>query len=314
MENPQTTSTDTNIKTQSDTDGFNIPVSTAPSPMVSDFKPPVTSSSDSLANPKPQSDSSNIPTSDSTFSTPISNPLPSFDIDKGSSTISDSTDQSKSKLSAPIHGQNYGGKGSKTMTMILGLIILLVIVGGIYGVYSWQHSKVVATETMNSALNSQVSSLQTQLTSAQKNLASAQAALNSNVINIAALGFSLNVPNSLKDLTVATKANPTKLTVNGASVTPTEVTLSSTSLATLDSACSTANAALGTISKTTGTYPTAPTATNSSGTLVEQFSTYYLAYSAPTACSKITATNSTQTTLVNTLKSALIQANITVAQ
>jgi hypothetical protein len=227
--------------------------------------------------------------------------------------MSDS-DQSNSKLSAPIHGQNYGNKGSKTMTIVLAIIILLVIIGGIYGVYSWQHGKVTTANKLNSALNLEVSSLQTQVNSANKNLATAQAALNNNVIDVNALGISVNVPSTVKDLTLATKTNPTKLTVSGASVTPTEVNLSSTSLVALDSACSTANGALGVLSKTTGVYPTSPTSTNSSGTLVEQFSGYYIAYSAPAACSKTASTNTTQTSLVTDLQSALIKSNITVLQ
>jgi len=251
-----------------------------------------------------------MPSMDSTFSKASSSPLPDLDMDH---QMSDS-DQSKPKLSAPIHGQNYGNKGSKTMTIVLAVIILLVIVGGIYGVYSWQHGKVTTTNKLNSALNLEVSSLQTQVNSANKNLAAAQAALNSNIIDVNALGISVNVPSSIKDLTIATKTNPTKLTVGTASVTPIEVNLSSTSLATLDSACSTANGALGVLSKTSGTYPTTPTSTNSSGTLVEQFSGYYIAYSTPAACSKIAATNTTQTTLVTDLQSALTKTNIVVLQ
>ncbi len=220
--------------------------------------------------------------------------------------------QPKPKLSAPINGQNYGSKGSKAMTTILGIIIVLLIVGGIYGVYSWQHKKVTQANSANATLNYQIASLQNQLNTANKSLAAAQAALSNSTINISALGLSLTVPSSLKDLTMATNAAPAKLTVNGASVTPTEVNLSSTSLTALDSACSADKAALGILSKTAGQYPTAPTATNSSGTLIEQFTNYYLAYSAPNACAKVASTNTAQTSLVNDLKSTLVKANITV--
>ena len=116
------------------------------------------------------------------------------------------------------------------------------------------------------------------------------------------------------DITLAAKTNPTKLTVNGVSVTPTEVNLSSTSLAALDPACSTANGALGVLSKTSGQYPTTATATNSSGTLVEQFTTYYLAYSAPAACSKTASTNTVQSTSVSELQATLIKSNITLTE
>ena len=219
------------------------------------------------------------------------------------------------KLSAPIHNQNYsGGKGSKTMTMIIGVIILVLIIGCVYGVYSWQHSKVTKLESTNSALTTTTSSLEAQLNSADKNLTADQAIIDSNTVSVPTLGFSLSVPSALKDLTVAAKTNPTKLTVNGVSVTPTEVNLSSTSLAALDSACSTANGALGVLSKTSGQYPTTPTATNSSGTLVEQFTTYYLAYSTPAACSKTASVNTQQSSLVSELQATLIKSNITLIE
>lgn len=313
MENSTTPTSNTNPKNQSDTDGFNIPVSssnpTTPAPTVTDFTTPSSSSSSSLFNP---------PTSSSTFdSSPMptsSSPLPSMDSSKDSLKNSTPTNP---KLSAPIHGQNYKGNGSKTMSLIIGLVILILIVGCVYGVYSWQHSKVTKAESTNSALSTEVTNLQTQLNSAQKNLAAAQASLDNSTVDVSQLGFSITVPNALKDLTFASVANPTKLTVNGASVTPTEVDVSSTSLAALDPACSTANGALGVLSKTTGQYPTTPTTTNASGTtLIEQFTTYYLAYNTPTTtCSKTASVNATQTTLVDDLKTALgNKSNIIVSQ
>jgi len=224
-------------------------------------------------------------------------------------------DPMRPKLSAPIHGQNYsGGKGSRTMTMIIGLIILVLIIGCVYGVYSWQHSKLTKQETANTTLSTTVTSLESQLNNADKTITADQALIDSNTISIPTLGFSLSVPSSLKDVTVAAKTNPTKLTVSGASVTPTEVNLSSTSLAALDPACSTANGALGILSKTSGQYPTTATTTNSSGTLVEQFTTYYLAYSAPAACSKTTSTNTIQSSSVSELQATLIKSNITLTE
>jgi hypothetical protein len=315
MENSQIVSPNTDSKNKSDMDSFNIPVSTTPAtstPTVSDF----TSSSVSPSNPSFDSIApSSNQSSPSMSSTPPSSdfgPIPGLNMDRADPRKPELMTQPKSKLSAPIHGQNYGDKGSKIMSMVLALIVLLLIIGGIYGVYDWQHRKVTQADNVNTALNSEVSSLQTQLNTANKSLATAKAALNNSSINVSALGISLSVPTSLKDLTMATNTTPTKLTVNGASVTPIEVNLSSTSLATLDSACSTAKAALGVLSKTTGQYPATPTASNSSGTLIEQFSSYYLAYSVPVACSKVASTNATQTSLVNNLIAALTKTNITV--
>ncbi|HUY53161.1 MAG TPA: hypothetical protein VMV24_01130 [Candidatus Dormibacteraeota bacterium] len=314
MENPQIISPDISNKNSSDTDSFNVPVSTSSTtttPTVSDFTSSSVGSSSSSFGPLSSSDDSNSPVVDPvTSSTP--NPIPGLDMNRSATEKSEPLVQPKSKLSAPIKSQNYSAKGPKALTTILGVIIVLLIIGGIYGVYSWQHKKVTQADSANATLNYQISNLQSQLSTANKNLATAQAALNNSTIDISALSVSLVVPPTLKDLTVATNATPAKLTVNGASVTPVEVNLSSTSLTTLDSACSAAQGALGKLSKTAGQYPTTPTATNSSGTLVEQFSSYYLAYSAPSACSKVASTNTTQMSLVNDLKSTLVKANITV--
>jgi len=302
MENTSPTTPNTNVKSTSDTDGFSVPVSTSPAPTVTDFTAPSSSSSNPLFGSSASSglDSSSMPSS--------SSPLPSMDKDKNNDSMGP-------KLSAPIHNQNYsGGKGSKTMTMVIGVIIIILIIGCVYGVYSWQHSKVTKLESTNSALTTTANSLEAQLNSADKNLTADQAIIDSNTVSVSTLGFSLSVPSSLKDLTLAAKANPTKLTVNGASVTPTEVNLSSTSLVALDSACSIANGALGVLSKTSGQYPTTATAANSSGTLVEQFTTYYLAYSAPAACSKTASVNTTQSSLVSELQATLIKSNITLTE
>jgi len=310
MENTSPTNLNINTKTTSDTDGFSIPVtstSPTPAPTVTDFSTPSGSSSGSLFDsPTTSTGFGSGPMSNS------SNPLPSMNTSK---TDFKSSTPDNPKLSAPIHGQNYSGvKSPKSMTTILGIVILVIVIGCIYGVYSWQHSKVSSLETKNSSLTAATTILEAQLNNADKNLTADQAIIDSNTVSVPTLGFSLSVPSTLKDLTVAAKTNPTKLTVGGASVTPTEVNLSSTSLVALDSACSTANGALGVLSKTTGQYPTAPTASNSSGTLVEQFTTYYLAYSAPTACSKTATVNTQQSSLVSELQATLIRSNITLTE
>jgi len=307
MENSSPTSLNTNTKTTSDTDGFSIPVSTnSPSPTttisptVTDFSSPSSSSSDSLFN---------TPPSPSSFG---SGPMSSLDTNKDSSK---SQSPVNPKLSAPIHGQNYSSrKNSKSRSMALGVVLVVILLVCVYGVYSWQHSKVTKLTTSNSTLSTTVTSLEAQLNNADKNLTADQAIIDSNTVSVPTLGFSLSVPSSLKDLTIAPKANPTKITVNNASVTPTEVNLSSTSLAALDSACSTANGALGVLSKTSGQYPTSPTSANSSGTIVEQFTTYYIAYTPPTACSKTASVNTSQSSLVSELQATLIRSNITLTE
>ena len=319
MENTPTTIDNTNIKTQDNTDGFNIPVSTSSSPaassapIVSDFKP--ASSSPSTSDVKPVDTSApkidEQPADETTAANTPSEPAASFDFDKMNSPSSEPTKEFKPKLSAPIRAQNYSNKGSKFLTFLLVIILVAVIVGGIYGVYNWQHSSVTQLTTENQSLSAQLAAKESQLSAVQKQLAAAQPT-QTTTIDFSALGISLSVPSALKDITTETKANPTKLAVAGASVTPTEINLSSTTLVALDSSCSTSNAALGVLSKTSGTYPSSPTATNSSGTLVEQFSGYYIAYTAPLACSKVSSTISTQTTLVKALQASLIKANITV--
>ena len=289
-----------------DTDGFNIPVSTPPTtvtPTVSDF------TSSSVKSSSPSFGGLASAPIDST--PPTTNPIPGLDMHRDQPTMPEN-DLTQPKLSAPIHGQNYSNKSSKSMTIILAVVIILLVIGGVYGVYSWQQKKVTQANNLNTSLSAEVASLQAELSTVNKNLATARATLANPAINFTTLGISLSVPPSLRDLTSTPNTNPTKLTVNGASVTPTEVNLSSTSLATLDNACSTASGALGILSKTTGQYPATPTTTNSSGTLVEQFSSYYIAYSAPVACSKTASTNTTQTSLVSDLKAALTKANITV--
>jgi hypothetical protein len=326
MDNIPSDKSDSNTNVTGNSEGFSIPVSTStaspspdssnPAPFVSDFK------STSIAPSVPTTQNGELPNESKVpelntetktdTSVPTTGSDTNLDFDKSATTATpiEPMLESKPKLSAPIRAQNYSNKGSRVMTFILIIILILVVVGGVYGVYQWQHNSVAQLTSENTALNAQLSTVQSELKAAQK-LAATPPATNT-VIDFSAIGISVNLPSSLSSLTMATKVNPTKLTVNGASVTPTEVNLSTSTLSSLDSACSTANAALGVISKTSGTYPTSPTSTNSSGTLVEQFSGYYIAYSAPLACSKVASTNTTQTTLVKDLETALVKANISV--
>jgi hypothetical protein len=296
MENDNKTTPNTDM--QNSNEGFSIPVNSSPAPKVSDF-----TSSTNFSTPTPfLTEPTKMPAA-----TPVTNAPADLSSDKQN----DPMHQVKPNLSAPIHGPSFNKEKSKILTIVLGLIILLVVVGGVYGIYSWQHSKVNTLTSDNTALSADVTSLQSQLSSTNQKLALLEStATTSSTIKFTTLGISISLPSALKDLVFTDNASPAKLTVNGASVTPISVNLSSASLTNLDSACSTANAALGVLSKTTGTYPATPTTANSSGTLIKQYSTYYIAYTSPAACSKTTTTNTTQSSLVSDLKTAL--NNITV--
>lgn len=193
-------------------------------------------------------------------------------------------------LSTPIMSGDLKPKRARLMSLVLVLVAIIILIGGGYELYSWQHKKVTSLNTQVQSLNLQVSTLQSQLTAAK--LAASSATVQ-NVFKITELGVQFKVPTILADLTYA--ANTQKTVVN----------VSSQTLTVLDAAC-TANAttgkALGNISKVTGQFPTTPTTTT---TLVKQFPTFYIAYtSSPSACSTVAQVNSLSATLVADLKTA----------
>lgn len=332
MDNTTPNKDDSN--TTGNSEGFSIPVSTSgptitpnAAPFVSDFKstsiaPSSPAVKDNVTNSAPDNimATGSVPSdSAKTENLQPNNPTADSNLDSNKTPANSMPPMAsdtvvKPKLSAPIRAQNYSDKGSRLMTIVLVILLALVVVGGVYGVYGWQHNKVTQLTSENSALNAQLSTVQNELKAAQK-LATTPPTTpraTSTSISFSALGISLNLPNNtLANITMQTNPTPTKLIVNGASVSPIEVKLSTLELSSLDGACSTANAALGVISKTPGTYPTSPTSANSSGSLIEQFSGYYIAYSAPLACSKTASVNTAQTALVKDLESALVSTNIT---
>lgn len=199
-------------------------------------------------------------------------------------------------LSAPAGkvSSGSGGKGkSKLMPVLLTILIIIIFVGGIYGVYAWQHSKVTSLTSQVNTLNSQVNSLNKEVskqTSVSITTPSTSATTASTtVFKIPELGIQFTVPSTLADLTYA--ANSAGTVAN----------LSTQTLTDLDAAC-TANAttglALGNVSKTTGQFKT-----TAGVTLIKQYPTYYISYTAaPSACSKDAETNALTTTLTTQLK------------
>ena len=124
-----------------------------------------------------------------------------------------------------------------------------------------------------------------------------------NIVKIPELGVQFTVPDGLKDM--AYKVSGNDLTAY----------LSTKALNTAEGGkcdITTASAAkgsvppLGFLVKTTGQYPASPTSENASGTLVKQFSTYYIAHrSAGMSCFSETATIETVTGLNAQLTTAL---------
>jgi len=161
--------------------------------------------------------------------------------------------------------KNEQGLGAVEV-MLVGVVTAMIIVVG-WLIYNDNHKKPTASTT--TAL--------TQSTS---------------LFKIPQLGIEFTVPSSLKDIVYV--VNPSRTLSTGQKVQ--SVTLSTESITKLNVSCSdTGNSPpLGTVSKTTGRYPTNPDATlnNASGGLVKQFPSYYIAWNSPqAACSSIMSVN-----------------------
>ena len=129
----------------------------------------------------------------------------------------------------------------------------------------------------------------------------AAAATDQNIVKITELGIQITVPDSLKDLAYRTRTtNSTSLTAD----------FSTQTLIGKDANCgddgTSETPPLGALSKTSGQYPTNPTIENTNGSLVKQFSTYYIGYSSPQAvCSNDDAVNKLAGDDLTAFKSAL---------
>lgn len=219
------------------------------------------------------------------------------------STATKETEILKPGLSANAPSSKPKKNKNSLMTLGLSALVIIVFIGGLYYVYSWQHKKVDNLTTQVSGLNSQGQTDQQQINKYKSELASAnstktssnttsQAQVNSQYLfKISQLGVELTLPATLADITY--QANSSNTSVN----------LSTTNLNDLDSGCvdnTTKGSALGDISKVSGQF-TAKTGT----TLIKQYTSDYIVYTAPTStCSNVTQVNSLVTTLETALKTS----------
>lgn len=191
-------------------------------------------------------------------------------------------------------GQTGGGKGKKVLLVVIFLVVLAAVA---YGVYYWQHQRVNKLASQNDGYSQQIADLQKQVSQLKADNSKKAPPANQNIIKVKELGIQLTVPDSLKDLTYVTKTGSSdgKITI--------AATFTTRSLLTKDTNCTAARGPIGTISKVTGTYPTNPT--ESDGTLIKQFSNFYVSYShSQSSCS---AEGNTTANLLQTGQSADLQ-------
>lgn len=132
---------------------------------------------------------------------------------------------------------------------------------------------------------------------------------NQNIEEIPELGITINVPDSIKDLSYAISNVQLK---NGQNATL--AMFSTTSLAQLDPRCSVSSGPLGSLEKVSGQYPTSdPYAELNYGRLIKQFSTYYISAGFPqSACSGAPAVQNSQSTDENNFTSSISNSLATV--
>lgn len=169
-------------------------------------------------------------------------------------------------------------KGLK-ITGVIFLALLLLGASG-FGVYTWMQNTQLKTDLSGrdgkiDDLNKQV----TKLTADNKTASQTQQTdTTGNTLKITELGISITLPDAAKDATYSYAGKTTS-----AGVDRSTVTLSTKTLTDFDVACSSFGGAppLGTLNKVTGQYPKDANAQTTSGTLIKQFSGYYIVYSSP---------------------------------
>jgi type II secretory pathway pseudopilin PulG len=182
--------------------------------------------------------------------------------------------------------------GFTVVEVLLTLILIaLIVLIGLY-VYS-NHKTTNKTSTTNPT------------TSTTKTSSSSTTISNQDVIKISELGIEITVPNSIKDLTY--QLQPTVTLANG--VTATYAYFSTMSLTRADSGCSDSNGPLGSLERAAGQYPGGDVVDY--GTLVKQFSDFYISSATPqAACSS----SDTVQSLAQTQKQAFVTAESTISQ
>lgn len=184
-------------------------------------------------------------------------------------------------------------KGLK-ITGIIFLVLLLLGASG-FGAYSWMQNTQLKTDLASrdskiDDLNKQVSKLTADNKTASE---TQQADTASTALKIAELGISITLPDAAKD---ATYSYTGKTSSSG--IDTSTVSISTKTLTDLDKACSSFGVApaLGALNKVTGQYPKDANVQTTSGTLVKQFSGYYIAYGSPqSTCSTKEPANFTDT-------------------
>jgi len=193
------------------------------------------------------------------------------------------------------------------------LLILILLAAAAAGIYYWQHKKVSDLNAQLKDANNQVNSISDQFAAYKNQVGNATTTGQPTTVAIKELGLQLTVSSDLKDLTYKVISVNYKKPTNNLGTYPTAF-LSTKALDGLESGkCAATNfktdsvPPLGYLTKTTGTYPASPTADNSTGTLVKQFSGYYIAWRAPASdCFATVKNNDTAKALRNELSAELI--------
>ena len=194
-------------------------------------------------------------------------------------------------LGVPITPPKVSKNKPKMLLIAVAVLVFVIALGAIFGVYKWQHDKVVSlTQSVQAAdakavpLEKQIQTLNNSLISAEPNVAN-----NKNLFRLPSLGIELTIPDELADITSSSNSNGTV------------VNMSTQALTQLDPGCTASfgnGKALGDFSIVTGDFKN-----TANSILIKQFPNYFIAYTAPPAtCSSVATVNALDATLVTALK------------
>lgn len=159
-----------------------------------------------------------------------------------------------------------------TKNILLAVIVAIIAGGTTYYVTNQQ------AQIDKADLDSKVSELEAQIQKLKQQngnngSSNGESDKDEYVFKFTELGIQMTIPESIKDLTYSVTSG--KLTSGQDSVT---AYVSTSSITKLDKNCS---QSLGALSKVSGQYPPSPNPENSAGTLVKQFSSFYIGYTHP---------------------------------